>query len=127
MFVDYLVDALTGDSSINELVTGGIRYEHLPEDFNSSLDWIVFGYTGNEETRTIDGNGVITNYGLQVQVISQTMTNVLTLGEMVKNYLTSYDDGSKIRDVAFVDDDVAFDLERKVYYQTSNYDVLFIN
>lgn len=127
MFVDYLVDAISGDSSINALVTGGIRYEHLPEDFNSSLDWIVFGYTGNEETRTLDGAGIITNYGLQVQIISQTMTNVLTLGDMVKTYLTGYDDGANIRDIAFVDDDVAFDLEKKVYYVTSNYDVLFIN
>lgn len=127
MFVDYIVDAISGDSSINDLVTGGIRYEHLPEDFNSSLDWIVFGFTGNEETRTLDGNGIIMKYGLQVQVISQTMTNVLTLGDMVKTYLTGYDDGANIRDIAFVDDDVAFDLEKKVYYVTSNYDVLFIN
>lgn len=127
MFVDYLVDAISGDSSINALVTGGIRYEHLPEDFNSSLDWIVFGYTGTEETRTLDGSGIITNYGLQVQIISQTMTQLLTLGDMVKSYLTRYDDGANIRDIAFVDDDVAFDLERKVYYMTSNYDVLFIN
>jgi len=127
MFIDDLVDMITGDTSVNALATGGIKYEHLPVDFNSDLDWVVFGYTADNELRTLDGAGSITYYGLEVQTISKSMTNVLALSETIRTYLSSYDDGSNIRDVAFDTDGISYNPEKQVYYLTANYSILYVN
>lgn len=124
-FIDDLVDVMTGDSSVNALVTGGIRYEHLPTDFDNSKDWIVFSFTTEDVERTLDGNKTSSN-NLQTQIISPSLENVQSIWNLLKPYLTAYDDGSKIRDIYIVDDDTDFDTDRKVYYLTANYNVLYI-
>ena len=127
MFIDDLIDMITGDASVNSLSTGGIKYEHLPVDFNSDLDWVVFGYTADNESRTLNGDGSITYYGLEVQTISKSMNNVLILAGTLKSYLTSYDDGSKLRDVSFDTDGISYNPEKGVYFLTANYSILYVN
>ena len=127
MFIDYLVDIMTGDPSINDLATGGIKYDTLGTNFNTELDWIVFDYAGTGEDRTIDSEGLVSYYGLQVQAISKSMNNVLLLRDLLKNYLSSYDDGENVRVISFVNDDLSFDAEFKVHYATLNFDIIFVN
>jgi hypothetical protein len=125
-FIDDIVDVMTGDASINSLFTGGIRYEHLPTDFDNTKDWLVFSYTLEEEERTLDGNSVY-RYNLQTQISSPSLENVQSIWNIYNPYLSSIDDGSKIRDIYIVDDDTNFDTEKRMYYLTANYNVLFID
>lgn len=127
MFIDYLVDIMTGDPSINDLATGGIKYDTLGTNFNTSQDWIVFDYAGTGEDRTIDIEGLVSYYGLQVQAISMSMNNVLLLRDLLKTYLSTYDDGENVRVISFVNDDLSFDAEFKVHYATLNFDIIFVN
>jgi len=125
--IESILNVITSDSSINELATGGIRYEHLPVDFDRSLDWIVFSYKFlNEEKVNTDSTKRIIEYALDVQIISPDIDNVVIISDYLYNYLTNYDDNENVRDITMTDSDASYDLEYKVYYKTQTYNILFI-
>lgn len=126
MFENDIVTVLTGDASVNALVNNNIVYNGLPVDCSTSEDWLVFSYTTEDNTRTLD-RYTISNYRLQIQIVSKKIPNILNIHNALKSYLISYDNGSSIRDISFLNkDDPNPDLEAKVYYLTTNYNILYI-
>jgi hypothetical protein len=126
-FLDQLIICITGDASVNVLVTGGIVYEHLPKDFNSTKDWIVFSYTRSGGIDTLGQTDFAVEYDLNIQTISQNLASAITLTETLNNHFRTYDDG-KIRYVSLFDEgDNGFNSEKAVYYKNTNYDILYTN
>lgn len=121
-----LISCMSGDSSTNTFANGGIVYEHLPVDFDSSKTWIVFGYASSGNELVLSTNNALCNYNLNVQVVSQSINNVIDTSERLIAYLINYSDDN-LNDISLVDDDLNLNLERNVYYKTVNFDVIFTN
>lgn len=128
MIIDDLIIAMTGDASVNALVTGDITYEHLPVNFNTAKNYVVFTLTSTLDTHTLDRKNAISEYEVTVQSISQDLPTVLSISNLLKTHLNGYDDKARLRDITHVNDnDVDSDLEKGVYFQTSIYNVLYVN
>jgi hypothetical protein len=123
-FIDDIVDVITGDSSINSLVTGGMRYGFLPTDFDNSKNWIVFSHTLQSEDKTLDGY-TTSIYNLETQITSPSEDNLLAIWNLLKPYLTSYDDGSKIRYINIEDEDKDYDTQKQMHFITANYTAFY--
>lgn len=126
MFINDLLNVMTGDTSLNAYATGGIRYEHLPVDFDSSKDWIVFSYTSMGNTDTLDFNNVMSEYNLMVQVISLELVNTINMADRIINYLVNVT-SNNMGDIILIDDDVNINTEKNVYYRTMNFGVIYKN
>lgn len=125
-FIDDLIICITGDPSINSLITGKVVYEKLPVDFNTQKEWIVFSYTYNNGVDVLGRKNIMTYYDLDIQAISSTDTTVTDIANLLSDYLINYDDG-KIRDIAKTEDNLDFNPEKKVYFKTLRFSVLYIN
>jgi len=124
-FINDLVDVMTGDPSVNELITGGIRYGYLPTDFDNKKSWIVFSYTLQGEDKTIDGFAS-SLYNLETQITSPSEDNLLAIWNLLKPYLTAYDDSSKIRYINIEGDDKDYDPQKQMHFITANYTVFYV-
>lgn len=124
-FIDDMVNVITGDSSVNALITGGIRYGFLPTDFDNTKDWIVFSDTLQSEEKTLDGY-TSSYYNLETQIISPSEDNLLAIWKLLKPYLTTYDDSSKIRYINIEDEDKDYDTQKQMHFITANYTVFYI-
>ena len=125
-FINDLVDVMTGDASINALITGGIRYGFLPTGFDNTKEWLEFSHTLQSEDKTLDCFES-SLYNIETQISSPSEDKLLAIWNLLKPYLTSYDDGSKIRDVSFDTDGISYNPEKQVYYLTANYSILYVN
>jgi hypothetical protein len=121
-----LIVAMTADTSVNTFATGGIKYDHLPVDFDATKNWVVFGYSSNGNINTIDHINVASEYTLNVQLISPTLATLESTSDVLIDHLISYDVGN-LRSITLVDDDLNIDTERVIYYKTLNFNVLYIN
>lgn len=130
MFIDNLLTVMTNDSSLNEYVTGGIVYEHLPIDFDANKDWVVFSYIARGNTDTLQSNNVISEYNLEVQTISKSIVNTINMADRLINYLVNvHRDASSyyMGDIILEGDSVDINTEKDVYFRTMNFGVIYIN
>jgi len=125
MFINDLIICITSDASLNSLANGGIRFDHLPTDFNSKKSWIVFDYELEDTIQTLDDNSFAEYYNVTVQIVSKNMMDTINIFDRLSIYLNSYDDG-KIRAITQLPGDPRdYDTEKGVYYKNANFSVLY--
>jgi hypothetical protein len=124
-FIDDIVDVITGDPSVNALITGGIRYGFLPTGFDNKKEWIVFSHTLQNEEKTLDGFKT-SDYNLETQICSPSEDKLLAIWNLLKPYLESYDDTSKIRYINIQDEEKDYDIQKQMHFITANYTVFYI-
>jgi hypothetical protein len=124
-FINDLVDVMTGDASINALITGGIRYGFLPIGFDNTKEWLEFSHTLQSEDKTLDCFES-SLYNIETQISSPSEDKLLAIWNLLKPYLTSYDDGSKIRYINIEDENKDYDPLKQMHFITANYTVLYI-
>jgi len=125
MFINDLIICITGDASLNSMATGGIRFDHLPTDFNTSKNWVVFDYELEDTIETIGDSSFVEYYNVTVQIVSKNMMDTINIFDRLSTYFGSYDDG-KIRAIAQSPGDPRdFDTEKRVYYKNANFSMLY--
>lgn len=126
MLIDDLILIMKADPSLNAYATGGIKYEHLPIDFDGNKDWIIFSYTKTGTVDTLCLNDVITELNLNVQVISKTLSNTEKMADRLTKYLINVT-SNNFNSIILSDDDVNINSEKDIYYRTLDYGVNYNN
>lgn len=126
-FVSEFKTIIESDASINEIVTGGIKFGHLPEDFDIRKVWIAWDYEANEQTNDINNNNVFTIYQLFVTLTATDTVVLNNLVEMVKDLLNDTMTGNFI-DINFVDETKTTLLGKQVnsYQSQLTFNALFL-
>lgn len=124
MFLNDLIDFISADSSVNSLLTGGMIFDHLPTNFDADKDWIVFGYSINDIIGVFGNKNALTNYELDVQVVSKNINSIETISNYLNDHLITYPNEWSI-DATLSDMDLDWSSEREVYYKTLKYNILY--
>jgi hypothetical protein len=80
---------ITGDASINALITGGIKLSHLPEDFDIKKTWMAWDYRLSEQNNTLDGNDAYSTYSITMTITTTDTVILNNLTDLIVNYLNN--------------------------------------
>lgn len=116
---------MTNDTSLNAL-TGGIYYEHLPEQADLENDYIVFTYNKTEQTNVFGKRDVISDYTLNVIVISTSPYRLSLLSNMIIDYLNNTKYGG-IKEIYFMSENRTKDLDEGIYLNTIEFNSFYNN
>lgn len=128
MILNDIVTLITGNASLNTFITGGIKHNHVDIDCDKTKNWVTFTW---KKTSSEDESGMkdaVCHYDLIIQCISPVDSTTIYMGEALNNYLSNYDDGIKIRNVSLKGDgeEIDWDSEKKVWFKTNVYDILYV-
>ena len=124
-FATSLNTIMTGDASLNAYCDGGIRYENLPTNFEIVKNWIVYSFNRDTAQNCMSGNSVFSKYLLAVKIVSTDTLVLETIGDRVTYYLENIASNDTI-DFSFVSDNHTLDLDKKIYMNTLQFDVLYV-
>jgi hypothetical protein len=82
--------AMISDTSLNNMVNGGIYFDNLPTNFDLKKDWVVYNFKENERIDTLGGKNVLTIYSLYVKVVSTDTNYLMNITDRLNEYLTNY-------------------------------------
>jgi len=125
MFLNDLVEFMTADSSVNALITGGMVHPHLPVNFNSELEWVVFEYSLIEDIGTFGQKSVLSKYELSIQIISKDILAIENICNAIQSYIIIYPNEWGIDAYRADETSPDFDSENQVYYKTIKYQILY--
>ena len=114
---------MTNDTSLNTYCEGGIMYENLPENFNLTKDWIVYSFNKASQMSCL-GNTFATNYNLTIKIISNSTIDLETISDHLVTYLNG-NDYNGIIDIIFESDNHTLDLEKNIYMNTLQFNVIY--
>ena len=128
-FVTDIYSVMTSDTSLNELVDGGIHYENLIDNWLANTDdnvWIVYDFRKTLQTNCINTKNIFMTYGLSVIVIQRnTNTKIDTITSRLIDYLNNLTLG-KIQDVYFMSDQSGFDQQKNIYTNALEFECIYI-
>ena len=124
MFLQDLIEFITGDTSVNELLTGGVVFDHLETNFDANKEWIVFNYSTNGGTDVQGCKMAVEEFDLDVQIVSKDVTKIDEISALLNAHLTVYPNEWDM-DIVINDDDLDWSPEKEVYFKTINYNVLY--
>lgn len=117
---------LFSDIALNLAVTGEFNFNQLSPNFNLSLSHIVFNYRETEGINTLMEQGVVQRYDFYIKVISPVAETLLSISDLVKEYLTDYKD-DHFRKFKFISDDHQDGIidETEVFENTMQFDITY--
>jgi len=124
-FATELYTLMHADASLNKLCTGGIHYEHLPENFELSNTWVVYTFNKASQSNCLGTPNVFTEYTLIVKIVANDTLLLEYINDYITDYLNNYS-GDKFEDIIFVGDDHALDLDKNLYLNTLTFNVTYI-
>lgn len=68
-------------------VTGGIKYVHLPEDFDIRKNWLVWDFRMVEQLNTINFNDAYSNYSISITITSTDSVTCQNISDTCVSYL----------------------------------------
>lgn len=110
--------------NINTLVTGGIYYEHLPDNFDKEKVFIVYSFNVASNEQCLTGTSLFLRYNVYVKVVTQDTYVLETISDTIRNYLNG-NDYQGIIDVSFVSDDHTMNLEEQIYMNTLQFITIY--
>lgn len=116
---------MTNDVSLSAWCDGGIHYENLPENFEITKDWIVYSFNKTSQNSCLDSTPSFFEYSLIVKIVARDTVKL----ETVNDYLIEYLDGNSyngIQDILFTGDVHTLDLDKNIYMNTLNFNVLYV-
>jgi len=124
-FATTLNGIMTADTSLNTYCDGGIRYENLPTNFEIVKNWIVYSFNKDTAQNCMSGSAVFSKYLLAVKIVSTDTLVLETIGDRITYYLENIASNDTI-DFSFVNDNHTLDLDKKIYMNTLQFDVLYV-
>lgn len=86
-FVNDFKTIITGDASINAMVTGGIKYNHLPEDFDIKKVWLSWDFSLIEQNNVLNFNAAYSKYSISITMTASDTIVLQNLSDRVTTYL----------------------------------------
>ena len=117
---------MKGNSTINAIINGQIVYEVIHVNFDHTKKYVVFSFKKTNDISTLSYPNLLSEYIFSIQCVSPVITDVLTLTDMINAYLLNYKDAS----LGFqnsLDDETTYDPDEKVWFKTTNYDLMANN
>lgn len=116
---------LTGDTSLNSTINGGIFYENLPENFDLRKKWIVWTYNKGLPSFCNVGNIAYNNLYLAMKIICNDTTALESINDYMVNKLNGLEHEG-IMDIQFQGDTHSMDLDKSIYMHTLNFNVKYL-
>lgn len=88
-FVSDLRTIMIGDVSINNLITGGINFGHLSDDFDITKSWIAYDFKILEQINFLNSNKAYTTYSIAITVTATDSVVMNNICDLVINYLNN--------------------------------------
>jgi len=123
-FATDIYAVMTGDSSLNSTINGGINYENLPDNFDLSKKWILYFFRISSQVNCLSTKNAYKLYALDVLLIEQNTEDLLSLTDYVINYLNGTEEGGII-DITFLNDAHSFDQEKNIYMNQLSFEVAY--
>ena len=116
---------MNNDASINAWCTGGIHYEHLPENFEITNTWIVYSFNKVSQQNCLNSNNSFTTYNIVIKIVAQDTLRL----ELINDYVVDYLNGKSyqgFQDIVFTGDDHTLDLDKNIYMNSLNFTATYI-
>lgn len=125
------------DTSVNNLLTDGykgVKYVHLPEDFDYEKSWLVYDYSISNQTNTLSQNACFYEYELVVTATTNDSEKTNNLVDAVVNYLNAEEFivpsgyGGSIIDINLVSESrsTALNKAQNIYQSTMTFNVVWL-
>ena len=75
--------------SIGTYITGGIKFGHLPEDFDIKKNWLCWDFNLDEQVNVLNGNDAYSNYTVAITLTSNDSVTTENIGDILVNYLNN--------------------------------------
>ncbi len=114
---------MTHDASLNSYCSGGIEYEKIPEDSDLDSTWIVYSFAKQSPISDVNGTIFMNKYSVTIKLITNDTAEL----ELISDYLTNYLNNktyNNILDTTFIDDLHSLELEKNIYMNTLNFEML---
>ena len=113
------------DASLNAWCNGGIHYEHLPENFEITNNWIVYSFNKVTQANCLNSPHSFTTYSIVIKIVA---TDTLQL-ELINDYTVHYLNGKSyggFEDIVFTGDDHTLDLDKNLYMNSLSFTAQYI-
>lgn len=126
-FVSDFKTIIEADPSINAMVTGDIKFSHLPEDFDIRKTWIVWDFRSAVQNDTLGHNNCFTQYSIAITVTATDSVVMNNLSDLVVDYLNRTTSSTFI-DIAFVSDSKITSLNKpaNVYQNALEFNAIYV-
>jgi len=88
-FITNFKTIIEGDASINNILSGGIKFDHLPEDFDISKSWLVWNYRVSSQNDSLSTNNCYTVYSIPITVTATDSVVMNNICDLVITYLNN--------------------------------------
>lgn len=127
-FISDFKTIIEGNASINALVTGGIKFSHLPEDWDVKKNWMVWDYRITDQVNTLGYNNVYINYSILITITATDTIVLNTISDYVRNYLNAKTTTNFV-DLNFISDSKITTLSKVVntYQNTLEFSAIYVS
>jgi hypothetical protein len=126
-FINSFKTIIEGDPSINALLTGGIYFVHLPDNFDISKTYLVWDFRVNEQFNTMDIKNFYSVYTVQVTVTSTDSVLMNNISDLVSEYLNNATSSNFLSIRKLTDNKLTTLAKPKNTYQNSlEFNIVFI-
>lgn len=116
---------ITADASINIMTSGGgIYYLHAPDNFDLTKNWLIYNFNISEIIDCLISDLSNRKYELFVKVICDKSDTLETLSGYVMEYLNGNSIGN-IDEIRFVRETHSMDLEKNVYVNVLEFNLIY--
>jgi hypothetical protein len=126
MIFEEIYSALSGESTITDLVGTNIYFDHLPLNYKTANDAIVYSGWIGQAQHTIVLENFGDTYTLSIKAVSETAINTYNIGQAVKDFLKTYD-STNIKSVAFERDTPLYNEEDGIYVLNLDFTLDYCN
>jgi hypothetical protein len=118
---------IEGDASLNSMITGGIRFGHLQEDFDISKTWIAWDMKISEQVNCMKGNNAYEVYEIPITATATDTIILNNICERVRDYLNNITTSNFIN-IRFVSETKITTLSRQVnvYQNSMSFEAIYI-
>jgi hypothetical protein len=120
-----LYSLIAGNSTLNAAVSG-VYYQNLPDNYNPSLNCIVYITNLIDSIDSLTINNHIDIYELKFIVFSPSTKSIDDITAIIRSSYDNYE-GGKFRDFHLNGSEIAEDFEREQYISTYTYKIHYEN
>jgi hypothetical protein len=126
-FISDFKTIIEADASVNALVTGGIKFDHLPEDFDISQTWIVWNYRTSEQIDSLSQNNCYTVYSVPITITATDSVVMNNICERLTDYLNNISTSNFI-DIRLISDSKITTLSRQTnaYQNALEFNAIYV-
>jgi len=126
-FISDFKNIIESDTSLNTLITGDIKFDHLPEDWDITKNWLAWNYRISEQIDTLAENNNFSRYSIAITVTSIDSVVMNNICNVLKNYLNTKQT-DKFIDIRFLSESKITTLSRtsNAYQDSLEFEAIYV-